>query len=68
MTRFEKDYQAIEKDWLAARGILETRQKEINKLKDELGAVKNSFRAQCILQELKKLESEYSKLDNLILI
>lgn len=66
MTRFEKDYQAIEKDWLVAREILEARQKQINKLKDELRTVKNGFRAQCILQELKKLESEYSKLDNLI--
>lgn len=64
--KFEKEYQEVENNYLAAREILESRQKEINELKEELKTTKNQIRAKFIMLELERLESEYNQIDSLI--
>lgn len=52
MTSFERDYKdAIEGDGIR---VLKARKKEIKELEEKLRCTKNSFRAQCIYQEIER--------------
>ena len=63
MTRFEKDLAE------AKNGneieVLTRRKKEIKRLTDEAKKCKNSFRVQCIAQEVARLTNEYHKIESL---
>ena len=63
MTRFERDYKdALDGDGV---GVLKNRQKELQQLRNKLDYCKNEFRAQCLLQEIARLEKEYRQIDEL---
>lgn len=61
MTTFERDLQ----DALSGNEIevLKRRKAEIDRLKYDLLWCKNSFRRQCISQEIERLTKEYNKID-----
>lgn len=61
MTTFERDLQ----DALSGNEIevLKRRKAEIDRLKHDLLWCKNSFRRQCISQEIERLTKEYNKID-----
>ena len=61
MTRFERDLQ----DALSGNEIevLKRRKAEIERLEHDLRWCKNSFRRQCISQEIERLTKEYNKID-----
>ena len=62
MTRFEKDLQAaLAGDEIA---VITKRENEIINLKNQLGKTKNNFRAQCIVQEISKLQSQLAQIQN----
>ena len=60
MTSFEKDYQ----DAKEGNGIevLKKRKKELDK---KLRYCNNSFRSECIMQEIERKQKEYQKIDDL---
>ena len=64
MTRFEKDMQ----DALSgnAMEVLKSRKAELERLTREGKSCKNSFRRQCIAQEVVRLQREYNAIDELI--
>ena len=63
MTRFERDYKdALEGNEIE---VLKNRKEELTKLRKELKSCKNGFRAQCLIQEINRLEKEYRELDDL---
>lgn len=64
MTRFEKDMQEALND--NATEILKSRKAEIERLTSEGKSCKNSFRRQCIAQEVARLTREYNAIDELI--
>lgn len=66
MTRFERDRRAIEEDVLEATEILKRRKAEIERLEHDFTWCKNSFRRECIDQELTARKNEYNKLDAMI--
>lgn len=67
MTTFERDYKELTTERFPdTYGIMSKRQNEIERLKKELKCCRNGFRAQCIIQELEKRQSEYRILDSLI--
>lgn len=64
MTSFEKDRQAI-RDGFTFEVMLR-RKNEIMELERKLCRSRNSFRAQCIAQEIERRRKEYRKLDEMI--
>lgn len=64
MTSFEKDRQAI-RDGFTFEVMLR-RKNEIMELERKLCRSCNSFRAQCIAQEIERRCKEYRKLDEMI--
>lgn len=57
MTRFERDLQeALNGNEIA---VLAKRKKELESLRRELLASKNNWRAQCLTQDLRRLQAEY---------
>ena len=63
MTRFEKDFnEAKEGNEIE---VLTKRKVEIARLIKEGKACKNSFRRECIAQEIDRLQQEYNQIDNL---
>ena len=64
MTRFEKDMQEALND--NATEILKSRKAELERLTREGKSCKNSFRRQCIAQEVARLQREYNAIDELI--
>lgn len=62
MTRFEKDLR----DTLEGNEIdvLSRRKTEIERLTKEGKSCKNSFRRQCIAQEVARLTREYNEIDS----
>ena len=64
MTRFEKDMQeALTGN---ATMVLKSRKAEIERLTKEGKACKNSFRRQCLAQEVARLTREYDAIDETI--
>ena len=64
MTRFEKDIQeALSGN---ATEILKSRKAELERLSREGKSCRNSFRRQCIAQEVVRLQREYNAIDELI--
>ena len=64
MTRYEKDMQeALNGN---AMEVLKSRKAELERLTKEGKACKNSFRRQCIAQEVVRLQREYNAIDELI--
>ena len=57
-TRFEKDYATIMDGDIDSETIILHRQKEITSLRRDSRECRNSFRKQCIQQELERLEHE----------
>lgn len=57
-TRFAKDYATIMDGDIEAESIILHRQNEITNLRREGRECRNSFRKQCIQQELERLEHE----------
>ena len=63
MTRFERDLKdALEGNEIE---VLTRRKTEIDRLTAEGKTCKNSFRRQCIAQEVARLTAEYNKIDEL---
>ena len=64
MTRFEKDMQeALSGN---ATEILKSRKAELERLTREGKSCRNSFRRQCIAQEVVRLQHEYNAIDEMI--
>ena len=64
MTRYEKDMQeALNGN---AMEVLKIRKAELERLTREGKSYKNSFRRQCIAQEVVRLQREYNAIDELI--
>ena len=64
MTRFDKDMlEALDGN---ATEVLKRRKAEIERLTKEGKACKNSFRRQCLAQEVVRLQREYSAIDETI--
>ena len=64
MTRFEKDMQeALSGN---ATEVLKSRKAELEHLTREGKSCKNSFRRQCLAQEVTRLQREYNAIDELI--
>ncbi len=62
MTRFEKDLRdALEGNEIE---VLSRRRTEIERLTKEGKGCKNSFRRQCIAQEVARLTKEYNEIDS----
>lgn len=63
MTSFEKDYQ----DAKEGNGIevLKKRKKQLQELDKKLRYCNNSFRSECIMQEIERKQKEYQKIDDL---
>jgi hypothetical protein len=63
MTKFERDYNAAQ----IGNGVevIKARQAEIRRLTNEGKSCKNSFRRQCIAQEVARLTAELKKIEEL---
>ena len=61
--RFERDKKAVEN---GDYSILKERRAELQKLESQVKAERNSFRLQCLSQELVARRDEYKALDALV--
>ncbi len=61
--RFERDKKAVEN---GDYSILKERRAELQKLESQVKAERNSFRLQCLAQELVARRDEYKALDALV--
>ena len=63
MTRFEKDYiNVVEGNEIE---VLTNRKEELTQLRRQLKSCKNRFKAQCLIQEIERLEKEYCQIGKL---
>ena len=65
-TRLQKDLEAVAEDPHELEGILRERKAEIDRLTEELGRTKNSYRSQALHQEITRLKREYKEIDESI--
>lgn len=65
-SRLQKDLAAVEDDPHEAAVILRERKAEIDRLTEELGRTKNSYRSQALHQEITRLKREYKEIDESI--
>lgn len=65
-SRLQKDLAAVEDDPHEAEVILRERKAEIDRLTEELGRAKNSYRSQALHQEITRLKREYKEIDESI--
>lgn len=65
-TRLQNDLAAVEDDPHEAAAILRERKAEIDRLTEELGRTKNSYKSQALHQEITRLKREYKEIDESI--